>query len=70
MSQSQETPLEAVKEQHEEQQKNSPLEQVREQQSAQQQALAEKEQEAKNHRPPPEIDPASNPKEHPQRQLG
>ena len=64
------TPLEQVKEQQEEQQKNSPLDQVRELQSDQQKALEAKEEEAQNHRPPPEVDPAGNRKEHPQRQLG
>ena len=61
------TPLEQVKEQQE---KPSPLDQVRERQQEDQQALAAKEKEAANHRPPPEHDPAGSRKENPQRQLG
>ena len=65
-----ETPLEQANEQREEHAKNSPLDQAREVQASQQQALAEKETEAENHRPPPEHNPAGNRKENPQRQLG
>ena len=68
--QTNETPLEQANEQREEQEKNNPLDQVKERQQANQQALADKEEEAQNHRPPPEVNPAGNPKEHPNRQLG
>lgn len=61
------TPLEQKQEQ---QKKSSPLEQVRALQEENQQALQAKEQEAENHRPPPEHNPAGNRKENPQRQLG
>ena len=69
MSNTQEqTPLEQKQEQQEK--SSNPLDQVRERQEGNQQALQTKEEEAENHRVPPEIDPAFNREEHPQRQLG